>query len=102
MGILEKNDEPRYSPIPDDRSATSSDDLIYDGLHPSRSRRERLPKVSIFTAIGAVVALVAYSTVVVTLTSMWWRDERLHGANVIDCRLAISIPVTLLLSVSNC
>jgi hypothetical protein len=87
MGLLEKTEEASYSPLGSERSASSSDDLLYDGHFsglgkPKASRRTR---VAYF--LGALALFLAYSGLLVTTTSMWWKRERIHGANVIDSKL---------------
>jgi hypothetical protein len=86
MGFLEKSTGPNYSPIRDDQSATSSDDLIYDGHGSGRSRSKTSRRKSYFIALGGFIIFLVYSAVLVTFTSMWWKKERIHGANVIDCK----------------
>lgn len=86
MGILSKDSEPSYSPVPDDQSSRSSDELFYDGNARSARqalKRSQTPKMLI--ALGNFVVLVAYSALLITFTSMWWKQDRLHGADVIDC-----------------
>lgn len=87
MGFLDKKDEPVYSPVPDDRSSSSSDSLLYNGDEPklgsARSRTSIKKKALI--GVGGFLVLLAYSSLLITVTSMWWKKERLHGANVIDC-----------------
>lgn len=83
MGAIQKESKPAYSPIADDQSVTESDDLLYDGfksLHTKEFRRSR------WVILGGVLAFVAYSVVLVTASSMWFRKERVHGANVIDSK----------------
>ncbi|KAL2145800.1 hypothetical protein VTI28DRAFT_6299 [Corynascus sepedonium] len=86
MGLLDRKIGPTYSPVPDDRSAGSADSLLYDGHQSdsehSRSRLSR-KKLAVFTA-GSFLALLVYSALLVTATSMYWKKERIHGANVIE------------------
>jgi hypothetical protein len=96
MGLLDKNKEPVYSPVSDDRSASSSDDLLYDGdrsTHTTRTKSSR--RRTVVLSVGGLLALVAYSALLVTITSAWWRKERLHGANVIDCESRFAARVSL-------
>lgn len=95
MGILEKNKDPAYSPITDDQtsdSARESDDLIYDGDRSQFKTSRRRPG---WMVIIGFVALLAYSTVLLTASSWWWTKERLHGANVIDCEFRTTSPICL-------
>lgn len=87
MGFLDKKTEPIYSPIPDDRSAGSSDNLLYDGAQSEsgHSRPRTSHKKLALIVVGGFLVLLAYSSLLVTATSMWWKKESLHGANVIDC-----------------
>ncbi|KAI1439136.1 hypothetical protein GGR50DRAFT_690496 [Xylaria sp. CBS 124048] len=82
MGITEKESSLVYSPISDDQSATESDDLLYAG-HPLSSHKSR-SHWSRWWIVGGVLAFVAYSVVLVAIPYMWFKKERLHGANVID------------------
>ncbi|RKU40097.1 hypothetical protein DL546_000410 [Coniochaeta pulveracea] len=38
-------------------------------------------------AVAVCMAFMAYSVLLVTMTSTYWKKERLHGANVIDTPL---------------
>jgi len=83
MGILEKRNGPTYSLIHDDQSTTSSDDLIYNG-HTSSRLRQSSRKTKGFIAFGSIIAIVAYTAITITFTSLWWKDKMKHGATVID------------------
>jgi hypothetical protein len=89
MGILEKINGSNYSPIPDDHSDTSTDDLINGGHRSSRSQHKTFTKSWIIITLGSFAALAVYSALLITVTSKvtssWWKHERIHGANVIDC-----------------
>lgn len=81
MGVTQKQEKPAYSPIPDDQSATESDDLLYEGFkHTRKSRWSR------WLIVGGVVVFIAYSAVLVSIPYLWLKKERLHGANVIDSK----------------
>ncbi|SPQ23069.1 2718d2ac-2974-4226-8370-f84f2e3dcb32 [Thermothielavioides terrestris] len=85
MGLLDKHSGPIYSPVPSERSADSSDGLLYDGdVHSNSPETRRSRKKTVLIALGGFFVFVAYSVLLVTATSMWWKKERLHGANVID------------------
>jgi hypothetical protein len=87
MGLLEKNNEASYSPLGSEGSATSSDDLLYDG-HLAGLRKSKLSRrTKTAYILGGLALLLAYSGLLVTTTSMWWKRERLHGANVVDSKL---------------
>lgn len=43
-------------------------------------------------AVAGFMALVAYSVLLVTVTSTYWKKERIHGANVIDSKIFKSHP----------
>lgn len=93
MGLLDRKTGPTYSPVPDDRSAGSADNLLYDGHQfdsdHSRSRSSH-KKLAVFT-VGSFLALLVYSALLVTATSMYWKKERIHGANVIECMYCSSM-----------
>ena len=91
MGILEKSREPDYSPVPDERSASSSDQLLYDEDRLAFSRPKASLKRKLAVGLVALFVLLVYSTVIVFLTSKWWRKEQLHGANVVDSMLPLSL-----------
>ncbi|KAI1133278.1 hypothetical protein F5Y10DRAFT_228674 [Nemania abortiva] len=80
MGMI-REEKPAYSPIPDDQSATESDDLLYEGFKPSRVKKSRWSR---WLILGGVIVFAAYSAVLVTIPYLWLKRERLHGANVID------------------
>ncbi|KAI1742668.1 hypothetical protein F4680DRAFT_445705 [Xylaria scruposa] len=80
MGIREE-EKPMYSPISDDQSATESDDLLYEGFQPLQTRKPRLSRSLV---LGCAVLFVTYSAILLTIPYLWLRNERLHGANVID------------------
>jgi len=86
MSTSEKDTESSYSLLPSDRSATSSDDLLYDGHLPGLAKRKFSRRSKLIYAVGGLALILAYSTFLVTATSMWWKKDRLHGANVIDCK----------------
>jgi hypothetical protein len=100
MAFPEKNATPAYSPIQDDQSSDSareSDELLHGGyptLRPQRTSRKRQALI----VAASVVALLVYSIVLTTATSMWWKRDRIHGANVIDSKL----PIHLSLSHTRC
>ncbi|EMR71682.1 putative tat pathway signal sequence protein [Eutypa lata UCREL1] len=81
--MLEKTTTLAYSRVSDDessQSATESDGFIYGGYQAKKtSRREK-----ILIALVGFSVFVAYSALLTTATSMWWKKERLHGANVVD------------------
>ncbi|RWA08555.1 hypothetical protein EKO27_g6555 [Xylaria grammica] len=83
MGAVKKESDPAYLPIPDDQSATESDDLLYEGFKSSHTKRSRWSRWFI---LAGVLAFVAYSTVLVTLPYLWFKREKVHGANVIDSK----------------
>jgi hypothetical protein len=99
MAFSEKNTTRAYSPVQEDQSSDSareSDELLHGGyptLRPQKTSRKR--QALIVTA--GVVFLLVYSIILTTATSMWWKKERIHGANVIDSQL----PVHLSLSHDN-
>ena len=39
MGVVQKDSKPAYSPIPDDQSATESDDLLYESFKSSHAKK---------------------------------------------------------------
>ncbi|KAI0466748.1 hypothetical protein F4859DRAFT_290099 [Xylaria cf. heliscus] len=81
MGLMQKEEKPAYSPIPDDQSTTESDDLLYEGFKSSRTQKSRWSR---WLIVGGVVVFVAYSAVLLAIPYLWFKKERLHGANVID------------------
>ncbi|KAJ4291991.1 hypothetical protein N0V90_009890 [Kalmusia sp. IMI 367209] len=94
MGFLEKDTTPAYSPIEDDQSSDSareSDELIHNGYPSGRSRNKTSRKRQALVAIGGLVVFVAYSLLLTTATSIWWKKQRIHGANVIDTRSSAPI-----------
>lgn len=84
--MSEKETESSYSLLPSDRSATSSDDLYYDGQPPSFAIRKTSRRSILTYSVGGIALLVAYSALLITVTSVWWKKDRLHGANVVDCK----------------
>lgn len=89
MPFSEKDIRPAYSPIQDDQSSESareSDELLHDGYptaRPPKTSRKRQALI----VIAGVAALLAYSIMLTTATSLWWKKQRIHGANVIDSTL---------------
>ncbi|KAI0016303.1 hypothetical protein F4780DRAFT_697121 [Xylariomycetidae sp. FL0641] len=87
MEKFQERSGPAYSPIADDRSsdnATESDDLLYEGYHgPKYAKAGASRKKKGLIVLGGVILLVAYSALLITLPWMWWKKERVHGANVI-------------------
>lgn len=86
MSFSEKVTKPAYSPIRDDEfsdSARESDELLHDGYRTAYPRRTSHKRQALFIIAG-LVALLASSIVLTTVTSIWWKKERVHGANVID------------------
>ncbi|KAK5628937.1 hypothetical protein RRF57_004652 [Xylaria bambusicola] len=83
MGVIQKESKSAYSPIPDDQSATESDDLLYEGLKSQHAKKSRWSRWAI---LGSVVVFVVYSIALVTIPYMWFKKERIHGANVIDSK----------------
>lgn len=93
MAISEKETGPGYVPIEDDdfsASGRESDELLSDGYPTARPRKSASIKKKIFIAVGSLVALTAYSILLTTVVSLWWKKERVHGANVIDSMISIS------------
>jgi hypothetical protein len=84
MGFLEKITQPGYALIPSDRSATSSNDLLYDDVSEARPKSRISWRMKGILAVAGFMALAAYSVLIVTVTSTYWKNEALHGANVID------------------
>jgi hypothetical protein len=93
MAFPEKNATPAYSPIQDDQSSDSareSDELLHGGyptLRPQRTSRKRQALI----VAASVVALLVYSIVLTTATSMWWKRDRIHGANVSFLYISLSL-----------
>lgn len=86
MAFSEKDATPAYSPIQDDLSSDSareSDELLDGGYRPVTPYRTSR-KGQLLTIVGVVVALIAYSILITTATSMWWKRQRIHGANVVN------------------
>ena len=90
MAFAEKDATTAYSPLRDDQSSDSareSDELLHDGYptaRPSKSSRKKRALI----AISSVALLLAYSFLLTTATSMYWKKQRVHGANVIDSKFA--------------
>lgn len=87
MAISEKETGPGYVPIEDDdfsASGRESDELLGDGYPTVRPHKTSGIKKKIFIGLGGLTALVAYSILLTTVVSMWWKKQRVHGANVID------------------
>jgi hypothetical protein len=84
MGVTQKESASAYSPIPDDQSATESDDLLYEGYKSARTRNKS--RWSRWFIVAGVLAFVVYSAILVTVPYLWFKKERLHGANVIDSK----------------
>lgn len=83
MGVIHNEEKQAYSPIPDDQSTTESDDLLYEGFKSSRAKKSRCSRWFI---LGGAIVFLAYSAVLVTVPYLWFRKERLHGANVINSK----------------
>ncbi len=86
MGMSEKETESSYSLLPSDRSATSSDDLLYDDHMSGLAKPKALRRSKVTYSVGGLALLILYSALLITVTSIWWKKDRLHGANVIDCK----------------
>lgn len=85
MGMSEKETESSYSLLRSDRSTTSDDDL-YDGHLSGIARPKVSSRSRVAYSIGGLAMFLVYSALLITFTSMWWKKDRLHGANVIDCK----------------
>lgn len=95
MAFSEKDTTPAYSPLEDDQSSSSareSDELLHDG-YPTARPRVSSRKRRAFIALGGIVAFLAYSFTLTTATSMYWKKQRLHGANVIDSKSILHLSV---------
>ena len=74
-----------YSPVGDEKDSQSSresDELMNEYSHRPKPKRSRKKRICI--AVGGLVSLIVYSVMLMAVTSMYWKKERLHGANVID------------------
>lgn len=90
MAMLEKTITPAYSRVSDDessQSATESDGFIYGGYQAKKTSRRK----KILIALVGFSVFVAYSALLTTATTMWWKKERLHGANVVDSKFYIKV-----------
>lgn len=88
MAFSEKDTTPAYSPIHDDQSSNSareSDELLHDG-YPTARPRVASRKRRALIAVGGVAIFLAYSFALTSATSMWWKKQRVHGANVIESK----------------
>ena len=81
-------EKPQYTPISEDASSQSeheSDDFLFEGGFSTTGRTVSQWKRRILVTLGALVFLISYTAVTISITSMYWKKERLHGASVIDC-----------------
>lgn len=85
----EKSSESRYSAISsDDDSQTSEHDDLLPQYSSKSSRRSGIsPRSKLLITAGSLFVLASYSALCVGLTTLYWKGERVHGANVVDTPL---------------
>ncbi|KAF1934898.1 hypothetical protein EJ02DRAFT_439586 [Clathrospora elynae] len=80
-----------YTPVSDvdvsSQSGSESEDLLFEGRFSRVQQRGSHLKRRLLFAFAGFVFLAAYTAVTVSITSMYWKKERLHGASVIDSPL---------------
>jgi multisubunit Na+/H+ antiporter MnhB subunit len=63
---------------------------LYEG-YKSLYTRNKTTRWSRWFIAGAVLIFVAYSAILVALPYLWFKKERLHGANVINSKKLPSV-----------
>ena len=86
MGFLGKHASNGYSPVEDEKdsqsSARESDELMNEYCHRPKPKLSRKKRICI--SVGGLISFFVYSVLLMAATSMYWKKERLRGANVID------------------
>lgn len=89
--MLEKKRKEVYLHVSDDESSQTASEherLMDDELWHTLSRNLRILNTLTKCLVGIV-----YSLTLITVTSMWWKNQSLHGANVISCRIILCVEV---------
>lgn len=84
-------EETTYAPIPEGVSIQSeadqreSEELFFDGGFPIFRRKDHRIRSIVLFVVGGLLFLLPYTFITVKITSVYWKNERLHGASVINC-----------------
>lgn len=92
MSLLEKGTKDGYNPIviaDEDASDSTSEHegLLYDGQPIAITRKARMMRACSRARpfLTKLLGFAFYSAIIVTLTSLWWKREMLHGPGVAYC-----------------
>ena len=93
---MDQMEKPRYSPydpiLEDESSQSSENDELLRNETPSPpwawKRRIYSLRSRLLITLGITLLVILYSVILIILVSMWWKNEMLHGAAVVDSRFS--------------